>query len=139
MLTALVYVSHSTKPLDVTTLRALANQSDERNRADGVTGILSHRNGVFLQYVEGPVPAVTGLWVRLLHDSRHRIVRRVDVDVDERRFGEWGMRLLDPLWLPTKAPIDTLEELMRLPYDGDVDADARAAITTTVTRIANAS
>ena len=104
MLRALVYLSHSTKPLDVSTLRAMAEGADARNRADGVTGILSHRNGVFMQYIEGPAPAVDDLWVRLLHDDRHRIIRWVDVVVDDRRFGAWGMRLLDPLWLPTREP-----------------------------------
>lgn len=139
MLRALVYLSHSTKPLDVSTLRAMAEAADARNRADGVTGILSHRNGVFMQYVEGPAPAVDDLWVRLLHDDRHRIIRWVDVVVDDRRFGAWGMRLLDPLWLPAMEPIDTLEELMALPLGDEIEEDVRAAVTSTVTRIANAS
>lgn len=137
-LVARIYLSRSPQPLDVTTLRALADRANVRNRSDGVTGFLTHRNGVFTQYIEGSPQAIDALWSRLLADDRHSIERHANLVVSERRFGEWGMHLLDPLWFPSGAPLDVLEEVLGVSPNAILDSTALNAVTSVVDRVSNA-
>lgn len=135
---ARIYLSRSTSPLDVTTLRALADRSDERNRSASITGFLTHRNGVFTQYIEGPQTALDSLWSRLESDPRHTIERSADLVLSQRRFSEWGMHLLDPLWFPSGAPLDVLEEVLGVAGTPNLDDAALNAVTSVVDRVSNA-
>lgn len=66
--------------------------SEARNAADGLTGALLHTRGVFIQVLEGPLPAVEATFERICCDLRHRRVELIElVEAEERVFGEWSM------------------------------------------------
>lgn len=72
MLTSLLYVSAARRLWAPSDLTALLRASRARNAGDGITGLLLYHEGVFMQYIEGPPPAVQALHERLHADERHR-------------------------------------------------------------------
>lgn len=92
---ALVYASRETQTFDPPGLLALAALAGERNAALQVTGYLSHRNGVFFQYLEGDEAAVRALMDKIAADARHEVVNVVTLgEVGPRKFRDWRMRYL---------------------------------------------
>ncbi len=70
----------------------IVQQSRHNNAVDGITGLLWHDAGRFLQILEGPVSGVTATFARIAADPRHRDVRILsDRQVDAREFGYWSM------------------------------------------------
>ena len=66
--------------------------SAARNAADGLTGALLHTRGVFIQVLEGPLPAIEATFERICCDQRHRRVELLElVEAEGRVFGEWSM------------------------------------------------
>jgi len=92
MLQSLVYMSSAIESFDEDDLAAVLEYSRERNTADGLTGMLVHRNGRFMQLLEGPYDAVLSTYQRILEDERHDDVRLlVEESIHTRRFPEWSM------------------------------------------------
>ncbi len=88
----IVYASGATIPFDRTTLAQLLQKARIRNEAAGVTGILIHVEGSFLQVLEGEPTAVEAAFARIALDPRHNnllVLRRGPID--ERRFADWRM------------------------------------------------
>lgn len=97
-LVELVYLSASSHTFGMTELRALLGTSRRKNRALGVTGLLLHADGSFLQILEGPSAAVDGLYARISSDARHdRVVRVFRRSITKRSFGSWSMGFEEPL------------------------------------------
>lgn len=70
----------------------IVRQSAERNAANALTGALIYTRGVFIQALEGPLPALEATFERICCDLRHRRVELLEfVQADARVFGEWGM------------------------------------------------
>jgi hypothetical protein len=91
-LTELVYASAATTPFSTAELRTLLTKARVNNAALGVTGILIHVNGSFLQVLEGPADTVETLFGRIGRDSRHhRVLRLFAAPKTERSFGDWTM------------------------------------------------
>ena len=89
----LAYLSTASDGVDRKALEALCTASRRNNLRDGITGILLHVDGSFLQVVEGPPAAISGLLARLEGDARHRgIVILEDVRTRERLFPGWAMQ-----------------------------------------------
>ena len=66
--------------------------SRARNAAAGVTGILVHKGGNFLQALEGPEDAVRATMERIARDRRHRAIIKLNESFRaERLFGRWSM------------------------------------------------
>ncbi|OIH92820.1 BLUF domain-containing protein [Curtobacterium sp. MCBA15_001] len=92
MLQSLVYMSSATEPFDDDALEAVLAYSRERNTADGLTGMLVHRAGRFMQLLEGPYDAVMATYARILQDERHDdVALLVEESLHTRRFPEWSM------------------------------------------------
>lgn len=97
-LVELVYLSAATQPFSLTQLRDLLGTSRRNNRAAGVTGLLLHVDGSFLQVLEGPSRIVDELFARISRDPRHgRVLRVFHREVDERSFPAWSMGFSEPL------------------------------------------
>ena len=62
---------------------------------------------------------VAELYGRLMSDTRHEIEVAVVLDVELRRFPDWSMRLIDPLWHPTANAIDAIEDLLHTSQDSE--------------------
>lgn len=74
----------------------ILNSSIRNNRQQGVTGLLMHGCGMFLQVLEGYDEQVFTLYVRLLNDPRHTDCRVVLVtQIDKRSFPEWAMAAMN--------------------------------------------
>lgn len=83
---------NSTHCLDI--LRAALR----RNEALGVTGCLHLQNGMFLQLIEGPTPAIETLIQHIRRDSRHIDLQvLLDRPAAYRLFPDWHMCLASNL------------------------------------------
>jgi len=92
MLQSLVYMSSAAEPFDDDALEEVLEHARSRNTADGLTGLLVHRNGRFMQLLEGPYDAVLSTYQRILADDRHDDVRLLaEESIHTRRFPEWSM------------------------------------------------
>ena len=91
-LTSLIYVSAATTPFTRSDLVELLERSRQRNARDGITGLLLHRGGNFIQVLEGPPETVEAAYRRIAADPRHggmiTLLRRT---IPAREFGDWAM------------------------------------------------
>jgi len=73
-------------------LGALLEAARRNNANHGVTGILAHWDGNFIQYVEGPGRELDQLMLNIQRDPRHGgIIVLKRADITERAFPEWSM------------------------------------------------
>ncbi len=101
-------------------LRDILQQSAQRNREAGITGLLVLSGDQFLQVLEGPSDAVNTLYSKLISDTRHHDLKLISYElIAERYFDDWGMSLVDLYDLP-KAERD----ILRRKYASNKDAVA---------------
>lgn len=92
----LVYVSSATRQFTREELLALVEKSHQSNSRQAITGMLLHRDGSFMQVLEGPEPAVRGLMDKIKLDPRHKgVLVLLDRTVDDRQFADWSMGFRD--------------------------------------------
>jgi hypothetical protein len=88
----LVYSSVATRAFTEPELRDLVARSRSKNLGSGVTGILLHDEGSFMQLLEGPEEAVRELYARIQGDSRHRRLRLLVQGHSRRRhICDWNL------------------------------------------------
>jgi hypothetical protein len=91
-----VYVSSAVSPWTSSQLTTLLEQSRAKNTTLGITGLLLHRDGTFLQVLEGDEDVVRRLYAQIAQDPRHIDVVNVWGSLSpHRRFGEWSMGFRD--------------------------------------------
>jgi hypothetical protein len=101
----IVYVSTAAVAFADKDLRALLARARERNAAVGVTGMLLHHDGAFMQVLEGAPDAVDVVFARIGRDPRHRHVVLLDRrDADERSFPDWSMGFIDVYGTAQRLP-----------------------------------
>lgn len=89
---SLTYMSTASSPFDDDSLRALLDESRRNNHANGLTGMLLHAGGHFIQTLEGPEPQVYETYTRICADNRHRnVIEALRDTIAERTFGDWSM------------------------------------------------
>ncbi len=110
----LIYVSAATQPFGDAALRALVAHARPYNHARGLTGLLLHSEGLFLQVLEGEKAAVRELYYeRIARDPRHAHLRLLaDGPAAERIFPDWSIGFLDT------APSDLADLVGHLNLDG---------------------
>lgn len=92
ILTSVVYASRATGRFHDAELAMLLAASRIKNEARAVTGLLLHRDGRFMQVLEGPDAAVRRVLAIIAADPRHTDVEVLDEErIAERRFGSWAM------------------------------------------------
>jgi Sensors of blue-light using FAD len=88
----LVYVSAARDPFSDAQLLALLTDARARNATRGLTGLLVHEQGSFLQLLEGTKESVDLLLVSLRRDPRHYgLVPVYEGPIKARRFPGWSM------------------------------------------------
>lgn len=88
----LVYLSHATEALDARRLDELLEAARRKNAALGITGLLIHRGGNFIQYLEGEEAVVRSLYATICSDPRHAGTMVLsEGPITRRRFGDWAM------------------------------------------------
>ena len=89
---SVVYSSIATHPFDDAELEGLLRSSRDANERVEVTGVLFHKNGYFLQLLEGPDAAVLEKMATIRDDSRHeKVTTLLKEPIVERQFPQWTM------------------------------------------------
>jgi hypothetical protein len=105
MFTQLVYVSLAVAPFTQVDLTKLLLGARTRNTSVGVSGVLLHQAGSFLQVLEGEPAAVETIYTRVCKDPRHRsvlmLLRQAVVD---RNFTDWSMGFIDVSGKASRLP-----------------------------------
>jgi len=92
MLVRLLYASRARQPIDAALLDAILATCLERNPRHGITGVLCHGNGIFLQALEGGRHEVSQLFQAIARDPRHHDVVLLGYEeIRERDFAGWAM------------------------------------------------
>ncbi|MFZ5721645.1 MAG: BLUF domain-containing protein [Pseudomonadota bacterium] len=90
----LAYLSTATELPDASGLEAILLKSRRNNEARGVTGILCHHDGSFMQFLEGPADQVLYTYECIRADPRHHSIVEVHCGpIAERLFPDWTMAL----------------------------------------------
>jgi HD-like signal output (HDOD) protein len=90
----LVYRSKAAATLESAQIDTLLRQAQAKNERLGITGVLLHANGHFLQVLEGEEEAVRGLYATIEDDPRHRALEVLaETRVVQRVFPDWSMGL----------------------------------------------
>ena len=87
-----IYRSIATRLLGDNELGRLAEQARIHNFSYGVTGVLFHAEGHFLQMLEGEPEAVATLYGYIFHDPRHTSLETLyDAPVAQRLSSGWSL------------------------------------------------
>ncbi len=98
------YLSSASRMLAASELEAILEVSRRNNAAAGVTGMLIHHEGTFIQYLEGPHDAVVATERRIRRDRRHSGVLTLSQGTDGRRlFDGWSMGFANAPQLDAQA------------------------------------
>jgi hypothetical protein len=91
-----IYTSRAVKDFSKRELLDLLHDARAYNSVDKICGVLMHRNGYFLQVLEGEPEAIDNLLVRLIRDTRHADLKIIhDSSVDSLLFSNWAMGSAD--------------------------------------------
>jgi len=88
----LVYSSDDMAGFSPAQLSELLAKSRSNNQKVGITGMLLHQGGKFLQVVEGEEPVVRKLIATIAADPRHGRIEVLHQSISDRRdFPDWSM------------------------------------------------
>jgi hypothetical protein len=88
----LIYSSVPTIPIGTREMIDILEPSQQRNRGDGITGLLAFSGQAFLQLLEGDEAKVSAAFRRIAGDPRHRDVHVLGrLPVAARAFADWDM------------------------------------------------
>ncbi|RFA13728.1 hypothetical protein B7R21_07800 [Subtercola boreus] len=91
-LQSIVYSSVAVAALDSDHLAELLTKSRANNARLGLTGMLVHREGHFLQVLEGPSDTIEDRMAVIRADPRHtRLTVLIEEDISVRQFPDWTM------------------------------------------------
>ncbi len=89
---SLTYLSSAVDPLSTEDLTRLLTHARAKNERLGLTGMMLHSAGSFIQTLEGPADHVHALFSLIDADPRHHQVFLLHRDdIDERHFAAWRM------------------------------------------------
>lgn len=93
----LIYRSRISRRIRFADAEKIAERSAEKNALRNISGMLLYTPTHFLQVLEGEKATVLRLFERISSDDRHSEVAIISQgEVDERCFGDWGMRVVMP-------------------------------------------
>jgi hypothetical protein len=91
----LLYLSQSKKNISAEHLDDILQVSQRNNPVIGITGVLIHGGGLFMQVLEGPEEVVLRKYVHILDDSRHDQSKMIYISrVKDRMFEKWSMGII---------------------------------------------
>ena len=88
----LLYFSQATNVISDEEVQAILQVSRRNNLATGITGVLIHGGGLFMQVLEGPEQSVLKKYVKIIDDRRHTNCQIIHITpTNERIFEGWSM------------------------------------------------
>jgi hypothetical protein len=113
----LLQIIYSSQPFgfDDSIIGSILLDARRCNTRDDITGALVCRRDVYLQFLEGPAPAVQAAFARIARDDRHLDIKMLLSEmVPQRLFPDWAM-LHDPatswIWSPAEIQDDILDRV----------------------------
>ena len=92
----IIYTSQASEQFNKRSLLDLLHTSRGYNTIDNISGVLMHRDGYFLQIIEGEQDVIEDLFQRLNNDTRHKNIKMIlDRSVESRLFSNWAMGCAD--------------------------------------------
>lgn len=83
----ILYVSSAIRLLSEREMEHLLSRARERNTEAGVTGVLLHREGSFMRYIEGPKDGLKRIYRIISQDPLHTgIIELIDEPISIREF-----------------------------------------------------
>ncbi len=114
---SIVYSSSANQAFSSEDLQGLLARSRAANEREGLTGLLMHRDGRFLQLIEGPEQNVRDRMSAIEGDPRHGHLRvLLEDEIQQRQFPDWTMGY------ESAAGADSGTPGFRRTFD-DIDAD----------------
>jgi len=89
---SIIYISNAASRLSAAELDEILVSSRRKNARIGVTGMLVHMDGSFIQALEGEADSLDPLMSRISDDRRHRdfvVIARYPIAA--RQFPDWSM------------------------------------------------
>jgi hypothetical protein len=109
----IVYLSSGLREFRETDLQEMLEDSRRRNELRAITGALFHREGHFLQVIEGAESEVRQLYRSICADRRHRILQTLWVEqIADRSYPDWTMAFSDLDRMDGRSMPDGFEPLM---------------------------
>ena len=88
----IIYASAATRPIEEEELLTMLKLARENNTRLGITGMLLHCDGSFIQALEGPKDEVLDLLRVIRQDPRHsRMTILFEGPINNRSFSQWSM------------------------------------------------
>jgi hypothetical protein len=116
-LLAIVYVSAARQLLAPADVERLLTRARHANARDGITGVLLHNDGNFMQYLEGPQEALLQAYQRIQQDRSHTgFIELLRFSPTERAFPNWALAYRDS---PSCLALSVDEQ------DGEADLNRR--------------
>jgi hypothetical protein len=89
---SILYSSDAAYPLGEVEINHILDKARARNIEAGVTGILLHKNGHFLQYIEGAELELARIFQIIQENKQHNNLKVIFYrPVSQRLFPEWSM------------------------------------------------
>jgi hypothetical protein len=120
----LLYRSAETYELDGDSMIKLLVDARGNNRRLGVTGLLIHRHGHFMQYLEGDHEQVHALYNVIARDTRHTDIKVLGHGQQQTRlFPRWKMAYAEaPMLESGVSPLDGVQsDLQAIEALGNMD------------------
>jgi len=123
-----IYASSAADSLSAADLEVLLRKSREKHKRIGVTGMLLHRAGRFVQGLEGEQQVVQLLAAQIAADSRHRgFAVLCEGEVERRDFPDWPMGYRD-LSAPEHPRVTAHPSILEEAFGGTVAQDRRKLV-----------
>ncbi|MCK7578910.1 MAG: BLUF domain-containing protein [Chromatiales bacterium] len=88
----IIYMSTARQEYDPAELKAILESSARHNACNGITGMLLHAGGCFIQVLEGEAEAVEETYARIARDARHfGLIELERGEIPARSFEQWSM------------------------------------------------
>lgn len=88
----LLYISNACPTVSEEQVQSILTSARRHNPANGITGVLIHGGGLFMQVLEGPEQNVLRQYVKILDDRRHDDARILHISPAHTRiFEQWSM------------------------------------------------
>lgn len=93
----LIYRSRVARHVRFADAEAIAAVAAQKNARSSISGLLLYTPTYFVQVLEGARAVVESTFARIAKDNRHEdVVTLSKIEVQERQFGDWGMRAVTP-------------------------------------------
>ena len=126
----------STTEVTDESIQNLLTVSRKNNKENDVTGILLYKNLSFFQCIEGEEEAIDATILRIMRDTRHKLITILyNKEIEEREFTSWSMAYRQPdyiAWSQTKTASNQFLNYVKDPtgFDHPLSRRVRIILTT---------